>query len=80
MNNLEDLKKRYEAITKEIQKRELQNEMRQKEIEKCREEVKALGFNPDNLDAEIELLQAKIDAEYNRLDKELAEVEKELGL
>lgn len=78
--DVNELKKRYDAVSKEIQRRELQNEMIQKDIQKAREEIKALGFDPDNVHAEIEKLQAEVDAKLKQLDAELTTLEQELSV
>ena len=80
MTDVNTLKQRYEAVSKEIQRRELHNEMRQKEIAKAEEEIKELGFDPARVDEQIKALEDKITAKLTSLEQELGLVEKELGL
>lgn len=80
MTDVNKLKQRYEVISKEIQRRELHNEMRAKEIAKAEEEIKALGFDPARVDEQIKALEEKITAKLTSLEQELDLVEKDLGL
>ena len=67
---------KFNELQKKIKKIDLENELRQNKLQEYRQDIINLGFNPDNLDTEIESLQTKITQELTRIG---SEVEKALA-
>lgn len=80
MSDLKELTKRHEQISNQIKTIELENAMKRKRLNECRDEITKLGFDPDKLEVQIPAIKEKIKTRLQEIENEVNSVYKELGL
>ena len=81
MNKAEDAARilaRAERVEREVHVAQGALQARQQELEQVRRECVALGLNPDQIDAEVQLLEEQVAEETRRLQAQVEQAERAL--